>query len=117
MNFGVYELSYAPFTMRNCGEYAMKTIKTYEEAVAYLLDIPKFTKKNTMGDTKTFLKIFNLPLQHKKIVHVAGTNGKGSVCCYLNNILNCAGKTTGLFTSPHLVDIRERFKINGEMVS
>lgn len=96
---------------------AMKTIKTYEEAVAYLLDIPKFAKKNTMGDTKTFLKILNLPLQHKKIVHVAGTNGKGSVCCYLNNILNCAGKTTGLFTSPHLVDIRERFKINGEMVS
>ena len=95
----------------------MKTIHTYEEAVAYLLDIPKFTKKNTMEDTKNFLKDLNLPLEHKKIIHVAGTNGKGSVCFYLNNLLNGAGKNTGLFTSPHLVDIRERFRINGEMVS
>ena len=95
----------------------MKTIHTYDEAVAYLLDIPKFTKKNTMEDTKNFLKELNLPLTNKKIIHVAGTNGKGSVCFYLNNLLNGAGKNTGLFTSPHLVDIRERFRINGEMVS
>ncbi len=115
MKLGVYELSYAPFTMKN-GEN-MKNIHTYEEAVAYLLDIPKFTKKNTMEDTKNFLKELNLPLKHKKIIHVAGTNGKGSVCFYLNNLLNGAGKNTGLFTSPHLVDIRERFRINGEMVS
>ena len=95
----------------------MKKIHTYDEAVAYLLDIPKFTKKNTMEDTKAFLKELNLPLEHKKIIHVAGTNGKGSVCFYLNNLLNGAGKNTGLFTSPHLVDIRERFRINGQMVS
>ena len=95
----------------------MKNIHTYDEAVAYLLEIPKFTKKNTMEDTKNFLKGLNLPLNNKKIVHVAGTNGKGSVCFYLNNLLNGAGKSTGLFTSPHLVDIRERFRINGEMVS
>lgn len=95
----------------------MKTINNYEEAVAYLLEIPKFTKKNTMKDTKRFLKKLHLPLEHKKIIHVAGTNGKGSVCCYLNNLLNAAGKTTALFTSPHIVDIRERFQINGKMVS
>ena len=95
----------------------MRTIHTYDEAVAYLLDIPKFTKKNTMEDTKSFLKELNLPLEHKKIIHVAGTNAKGSVCFYLNNLLNSAGKGTGLFTSPHLVDIRERFRINGQMVS
>ena len=98
-------------------EKNVKTIHTYDEAVAYLLDIPKFTKKNTMEDTKTFLKKLNLPLEHKKIIHVAGTNGKGSVCFYINNLLNAAGKKTGLFTSPHLVDIRERFRINGQMVS
>ena len=95
----------------------MENIKNYDEAVAYLLDIPKFTKKNTMEDTKAFLKELKLPLEHKKIIHVAGTNGKGSVCFYLNNLLNAAKKSTGLFTSPHLVDIRERFRINGEMVS
>lgn len=95
----------------------MRKIDNYEDAVAYLLDIPKFTKKNTMEDTKDFLKELNLPLENKKIIHVAGTNGKGSVCFYLNNLLNGAEKNTGLFTSPHLVDIRERFRINGEMVS
>ena len=98
-------------------EKNVKTIHTYDEAVAYLLDIPKFTKKNTMEDTKNFLKELNLSLEHKKIIHVAGTNGKGSVCFYINNLLNAAGKKTGLFTSPHLVDIRERFRINGQMVS
>ena len=46
----------------------MRTIHTYDEAVAYLLDIPKFTKKNTMEDTKAFLKELNLPLENKKII-------------------------------------------------
>ena len=78
-------------------EKNVKTIHTYDEAVAYLLDIPKFTKKNTMEDTKTFLKELNLPLEHKKIIHVAGTNGKGSVCFYINNLLNAAGKKNRAF--------------------
>jgi len=52
-----------------------------------------------------------------KIIHVAGTNGKGSVCAYLNAMLLAGGKKTGLFTSPHLVRINERFQINGEDVS
>ena len=116
MKIGVYELSCAPFTMKN-GEVYVKKMYTYEEAVEYLLNIPKFTKKNTMEDTKAFLKELNLPLENKKIIHVAGTNGKGSVCFYLNNLLNGAKKTTGLFTSPHLVDIRERFRINGKNLS
>ena len=51
-----------------------------------------------------------------KVIHVAGTNGKGSVCAFLSSILTGAGKRTGLFTSPHLVDITERFQINGEQV-
>lgn len=48
---------------------------------------------------------------------MAGTNGKGSVCAYLNAMLLAGGKKTGLFTSPHLVRINERFQINGEDVS
>ena len=52
-----------------------------------------------------------------KLIHVAGSNGKGSVCAYLSSILTTAGKQTGLFTSPHLVDINERFQINQENVS
>lgn len=95
----------------------MRTITKYEEAVDYLLSIPKFTKKNTMEDTKLFIGELNLPLWNKKIIHVAGTNGKGSVSFYLNNLLIAAKKKTALFISPHLVDIRERFRINGEIVS
>jgi dihydrofolate synthase/folylpolyglutamate synthase len=49
-------------------------------------------------------------------VHVAGTNGKGSVCAMLDSILRAAGRRTGLFTSPHLVDFRERIKHNGKMI-
>lgn len=52
-----------------------------------------------------------------KVIHVAGTNGKGSVCAFLSSILTEAGKCTGLFTSPHLVEITERFQINGCPVS
>ena len=52
-----------------------------------------------------------------KIIHVAGTNGKGSVCAFLSSMLTEAGKRTALFTSPHLVKINERFQINNQMVS
>ncbi|MBN1309074.1 MAG: bifunctional folylpolyglutamate synthase/dihydrofolate synthase [Chitinispirillaceae bacterium] len=50
-------------------------------------------------------------------IHVAGTNGKGSTCAYLESVLRAAGVTTGLFTSPHLVAFEERFRVNGEMVA
>ena len=53
----------------------------------------------------------------RKIVHVAGTNGKGSVCAFTERILRDAGLKTGLFTSPHLVAYSERIQINGEMIS
>ena len=47
------------------------------------------------------------------VIHVAGTKGKGSTCAFAESILREAGCYTGLFTSPHLVDIRERFRLNG----
>lgn len=53
---------------------------TYEEAAAYIEEIPKFTKKHTLEHTKMFLKRLGNPAADRKIVHVAGTNGKGSVC-------------------------------------
>ena len=52
-----------------------------------------------------------------RVVHVAGTNGKGSVCAMIDSICRAAGYRTGLFTSPHLVTFRERIKVNGEMIS
>lgn len=94
-----------------------KEIKTYEQAVEYILNIPKFTKKNDMERTKRFLEELGSPEKDRKILHIAGTNGKGSVCAYLYAVLREAGVSVGLFTSPHLVDVRERFAVNGKMIS
>ena len=90
---------------------------TYEEAVVYALQIPKFTKKNTPEDTRRFYEYLGRPGERSGLIHVAGTNGKGSVCSYINAVLSGAGRRTGLFTSPHLVDVRERFRLDGEMIS
>lgn len=90
---------------------------TYEEAVDYALQIPKFTKKNTPEDTRRFYEYLGRPGERSGMIHVAGTNGKGSVCSYINAVLSGAGRRTGLFTSPHLVDVRERFRLDGEMIS
>ena len=89
----------------------------YEEAVAYILDVPKFTKKNTLDNTRAVLERLGRPDRRTKLIHVAGTNGKGSVCAYLASILKAAGKKTGLFTSPHLAVINERFQMDQEMIS
>ncbi len=82
----------------------------------YLYNVPRFTTKNSPEDTKAYLRKLGNPDENMKIIHVAGTNGKGSVCAYLRYILEEAGYTTAVFTSPHLVDIRERFLIKGQMV-
>ena len=93
---------------------------TFEEAVAYLKDMPRFTVKKNPADNrdlKWFLKKLGNPEQNLRIIHVAGTNGKGSVCAYMSSILQEAGYRTAVFTSPHLVDMRERFTVNGKMIS
>lgn len=89
----------------------------YTEAVDYIETIPKFTVKHPPEHTRELLSRLGNPQEGIKIIHVAGTNGKGSVCAYLNAMLIAGGKKTGLFTSPHLVRINERFQINGEDVS
>ena len=89
----------------------------YTEAVDYIETIPKFTVKHPPEHTRELLSRLGNPQEGIKIIHVAGTNGKGSVCAYLNAMLLAGGKKTGLLTSPHLVRIIERFQINGEDVS
>lgn len=95
----------------------MESIFNYEEAIKYIDEIPKFTKKNTLEHTRVFLKSLNINQNKMKIIHVAGTNGKGSVCAMISNVLYNAKKKTGLFTSPHLVKVNERVKINNKIVS
>ena len=86
---------------------------TYEEAEAWLFDIPRFTKKNDAQHTEAFLRLLGDPQEGLKIIHVAGTNGKGSVCAYLDGMLRSEGKRTGLFTSPHLIRANERIAVDG----
>ena len=90
---------------------------TYKEAEAYINGVPKFTSKNKPENTMELIRRLGHPERHMKVIHVAGTNGKGSVCAFLSSMLTEGGKRTGLFTSPHLVKINERFQINNEPVS
>lgn len=87
------------------------------EAEEYILNIPKFTSKNEPEKTKAFLEELGDFTNTIPTVHVAGTNGKGSVCAYLRAGLEKNGLKVGLFTSPHLVSMRERFAIGHEMIS
>lgn len=89
----------------------------YEQAIAYIDEIPKFTKKNKQSHTRECLNRLGNQDRNFDVVHVAGSNGKGSVCAFTASVLMDAGYHVGLFTSPHLVKINERFCINGQDVS
>ena len=89
---------------------------TYEEACEYILDIPKFAGKHTLADTGEMLEQLTGSRIESKIIHVAGTNGKGSVCAYLQSILRTAGLHVGMFISPHLETMRERIQYDAEMI-
>lgn len=95
-----------------------RNIETFGDAVEYLCDMPRFTNKNTLEDTRAHLARMGSPDRRiGRIVHVAGTNGKGSVCAYLSSILREAGFRAAVFSSPHLVDVRERFVVDDGMIS
>ena len=90
---------------------------TYEEAEAYINSVPKFTSKNKPENTLELIRRIGHPERKMKVIHVAGTNGKGSVCAFLSSMMTAGGKRCGLFTSPHLVKMNERFQINNIPVS
>lgn len=89
---------------------------TYQEAVAYIEEIPKFTEKHSLAYIRDFLKRMGNPGMDRKIIHVAGTNGKGSVCAYMQAVLLEMGRRTGFFTSPHLISINERIVMDREQI-
>lgn len=98
--------------------------RSYAEAERFLEDVPRFTKKNPMEQTRGFYEYVQgcdngmyRETNLGKVIHVAGTNGKGSVCAFLQSICMESGYRTGMFTSPHLVTTRERFCIDGVMIS
>ncbi|MDX2081552.1 MAG: folylpolyglutamate synthase/dihydrofolate synthase family protein [Terrimicrobiaceae bacterium] len=90
---------------------------TYQEALAWLYSTQQFGIKLGLENTLRLLAGLGDPQDVLKIFHVAGTNGKGSVCAMLDSVLRRAGHPTGLYTSPHLVDFRERIRVDGTMIS
>ena len=92
-------------------------IDSYGKAEAYINDIPKFTGKNSLENTRRFLEHLGHPTKNCKIIHIAGTNGKGSVCAYLCSVFHKADIPVGMFTSPHLVTMRERMAVDGHIAT
>lgn len=83
------------------------------EAERYLDRIPMWAlRKNSLDQVRDFLEEMGSAYEGMRIIHVAGTNGKGSVCAYLTSILREAGYSVGTFISPHLIHVRERFLLN-----
>ena len=94
-----------------------RNLKNYRDVEAYILDIPKFTKKHKQSETDGFYTFLGRPGERQKIIHVAGTNGKGSVCAYSESMMIATGHTCGLFSSPHLECMRERIRIQKTDIS
>ena len=88
----------------------------YQEAVDYLYSLQKYGIKFGLSKTENLLKAFGNPQEGRAYVHIAGTNGKGSVTAFIASILREAGLRVGVYTSPHLVRFTERFRINGEEI-
>ncbi len=84
----------------------------YEERVNYICNIPRFTRKAKLDNTRLLLEELGNPQLNYKSIHVAGTNGKGSVSKMMAGVLEKSGYKTGLFISPHLVRINERISVN-----
>ena len=88
----------------------------YREALAWLFGTQRFGIKLGLENIQRLLTAFRLPGPEQRIIHVAGTNGKGSVCAMIDAVARAQGYRTALFTSPHLVTFRERCQVNGELI-
>jgi dihydrofolate synthase/folylpolyglutamate synthase len=89
----------------------------YEAAFDFIMSREHFGIKLGLENITGFLNRIDNPQNKYPSIHIAGTNGKGSTAAYIESIMRQAGYRTGIFTSPHLVDFRERIRINGEQIS
>jgi len=89
----------------------------YSESLKWLYGTQQYGIKPGLKIIQRLLNVLGVHGSNQRFIHVAGTNGKGSVCAMLDSIGRAAGLSTGLFTSPHLVSFRERIQLNGQMIS
>lgn len=90
---------------------------SYDDALSYIESTLMFGSKPTLERISRLLSLLGNPEKSLRFIHIAGTNGKGSTANACASVLKEAGYKTGLFTSPYIIDFRERMKINGEMIS
>ena len=89
----------------------------YNQVLKYIYSRELFGIKLGLKNITELMDSLNNPQDNYKSIHIAGTNGKGSTCAFLSSILQAQGYKVGVYTSPHLVDFRERIKINNKMIS
>lgn len=89
---------------------------TYDEALQYIYSRRKFQKSNSLERIERLLELLGNPQKRLRFIHVAGTNGKGSVSTALSFVLREQGYKTGLFTSPFIISFGERIQVNGEFI-
>src|SRR3984893_548123 len=89
----------------------------YSEALAWLYSLQRFGIKLGLENIRRLIAELHADLSRARVIHVAGTNGKGSVCAMIDSICRAQNYRTGLFTSPHLVSFRERIRVNGKKIS
>ena len=89
----------------------------YSAAERFILSREFFGMKLGLENITAFLELIGRPQSHYATVHISGTNGKGSTAAMLASVFLANGYRTGLFTSPHLVDLRERVRVNGEKIT
>ena len=92
-------------------------MSSYEKVIETIEHKKRFGNLTGFEITKIMLEKLGHPEEGLPYIHIAGTNGKGSTASFLSTIFKEAGLKTGMFTSPHLVDFRERIQVNGEMIS
>lgn len=90
---------------------------TYPAAIQYLFGLQKHGIKFGLETMRSMLQALGHPERRLRVLHVGGTNGKGSTAAMAAAILHASGMRVGLYTSPHLVEFRERIRVNGEMIS
>lgn len=89
---------------------------TEQESIHLLTDRPRFRREPGLAVMRSLLAALGHPERKTAFVHVAGTNGKGTICTLLDSVFRAQGLKTGLYTSPHVMSFRERMRIDGEMI-
>ncbi len=95
----------------------MNRITPYQQGIKFLYELQKYGIKFGLSKTSNLMRAFGNPHKGRKYIHIAGTNGKGSVAAIMASILKEAGLKVGFYSSPHLVRFTERFRVNDKEIS